>query len=348
MFGRRNALAAITGLFTLACTQAAGPPKATSTEPTRLCVDGAALSPARCRSARDVEALLGDAPVGLLRSRPTPGGAQGAHVVTLVGPGRDIVEAKWRPLSATTPTNDPASERLAHALQAIVLPPEDHVVPPAVTRCLELPGEPPGECELGVLSYWLTGSTTLRDARRAGLLPMPDGGVWSGDPQLFQPTRFASDPAYRRAVAHLNLVAHLIDHGDAHTAQFVLYRDPLHFFLVDNSVAFGVHRNAEMDARQDLSRMIVPALPADTAARLRALRPAELRALAVVDTWQRTPTGLVRLDGHPPLGDPEARVRRADDLVQIGLRASELDALLARVAALQRALADGSLQTFPP
>ena len=323
-----------------ACAGEPGPPKATPTRPTALCV----RDHAPCRSAAEIEARLGERPLEVLRSRPTPGGAQGARVLSLLSPDGEVIEAKWRPLSATTPTNDPAGEVLAYRLQALVLPPEDHVVPPAAVRCLDITGD---GCELGVLSYWLSDAIPLREARRKQVLPTPPGGIWARDPGLYLPTRFRVDPTYRRAVAHLNLVAHLVGHGDAHAAQFVLYRDPLHLFLVDNSVAFGVPRNPQMDDLQDLSHMWVPAIPADTAARLRELEEADVRALAWTDSWERRDGVLRRIRADSIWGDPDARIRREGQRVQIGLSASDVEAVLERVEALERDLRDGTLGVFP-
>ncbi|HJL17608.1 MAG TPA: hypothetical protein RMH99_18230 [Sandaracinaceae bacterium LLY-WYZ-13_1] len=355
----RGARALVAATLALACagepSAARGAlPKGVPTGARPLCV-GPDASPERadCWTPASVEARLLDPDLEVLRVRRLSSGSQDARVWTLwVPPDGAVFEAKARAQSDVTPHNDPTAGTLVHALQALVLAPTDHVVPPTVTRCLEgVPrrhgkGHAPAGCTLVHLSYWLSRSAPLRALRRDGVLRAPDGDPWDPDPRLFDPERFERDPAYRRAIANLNLIVHLIGHGDAHAQQFVAYEDPFHVFLVDSSTAFSMPRNPAMDRRQDLASLIVPALPADTAARVRALERADVEGLAHAVTFERRGGAMRRAEHAAVIGDPDKRVRDPGSRLQIGLRDDEVEALWSRVRGVQRALRERTLGTL--
>jgi hypothetical protein len=232
-------------------------------------------------------------------------------------------------------------------------------VPPVVGRCLpdkayrhalgpevHVETYPGTKCVPGILSYWLTGSMNLRDARREGFFPAPGGDPWHEDPMLYDAERFEADARYRRNLANLNVVAFLMSNRDAHTAQFVLYRDPLHLFLVDNSRAFTVPGNPEMRSRQDLSELVVPSIPRDTAARVDALTRADLERLARMEEYERSDETLRRLAPGDPIGDARQRIRSKGARVQVGLNDADLAGVIERARRLQRALREGAIDTF--
>ncbi len=101
-----------------------------------------------------------------------------------------------------------------------------------------------------------------------------------------------------------------------------------------------------MDDRQDLSELIVPAIPASTARRLRALDREALDTLAVLTTLRREGDGLSVIADAAPFGDLDDRIRDDGERVQIGLTPEEIEGVQARVRTLRDRLNDGSLRVF--
>jgi hypothetical protein len=135
-------------------------------------------------------------------------------------------------------------------------------VPPTVLRCfgIELHDNRFGghdapfegtRCVLGTLSYWIENLTHK--------------GVRDLD-------RFAHDLAYRRAVGNLNVLTFISDHRDTRDANFMITKDRERprVFAVDNGLAFSGLRNPLAWFRPDWHEIIVPSVPRDTIARLRA------------------------------------------------------------------------------
>ncbi|MBO6934230.1 MAG: hypothetical protein JJ863_04625 [Deltaproteobacteria bacterium] len=321
-------------------------------EPTRLCVGGVRSD---CRRPDRIRELLATESLVVVQAAPAPGGAQGAAVLTLRTPDGLTFDVKWRSLGSASRSNDPIAELGADRVQRLVLGPGDLVIPPTAPHCLPAASYERrlghrrdafdgSDCVLGIVSLWLHGAVDMNEARRTGVVP---GEAGDADPGLYDPLRFERDARYRRNVAHLNLVAFLIAHGDAHAGQFVTYRDPPHLFLVDNSVAFGLDHRSAMDERQDLARIVVPSIPRETAARLRALTRTDLDELRVLAELRLEASGrLVATDAGEPFGDPDEGARRQGERVQLGLSPEQIEVVWSRVRLLQASLDDGSLGVF--
>lgn len=322
------------------------------TPPARMC---AGPTSEGCRSAEEIARRMREPDLQIVQAARASGGVQGAAVITLRAPDGTLFDAKWRALASESHFNDPSAELAVVRLQDMILAPGDAVVPPTEAHCFDV--EPYGalrhavepfpetRCVLGFLSYWLSGVVGLGALRRDGLLPSADGRP-AGDPWLFERRRFDQNETYRRNVANLNVIAYLVAHGDAHAGQFVGYREPLHIFLVDSSVAFEMGHRGAMDDRQDLSTLVVPAIPRDTAARLRALDRPALDRLAVLTTLAREGQSLVVVEDGPLFGDPDERLRVEGGRVQIGLTTEEIEGVQERVGVLRDRLRDGSLRIF--
>ena len=352
----RGAMLGLALLVSGATCTVSSPPSVpvTPTRPARLCVGGVTSA---CRTPREVSERLAAAPIRVLRADPLPHGTQGGRILSLETRDGVVFGAKWRAWSMGSRSNAPVLEAAAAELQEMALDPHDYVVPPAEVRCLPSSviraidaddAEPYSDthCALSVLTYWLAGSIGLREAQRRGLLPDPPRDV-SGDPELFSRERFDRDPRYRRNLANLNVMLYLTANGDAHAGQFVLYPEPLHVFAVDHSVAFGLDHRSAMRGRQDLSTLLVPAIPASTAARIRALRKPHIERLAVLASFEERGTRLVRTDPGAPIGDRDASLRTVGPHVQVGLTSSEVAVVQRRLRELQRRLETGELGTFP-
>lgn len=248
------------------------------------------------------------------------------------------LRVKIRPANpgATEFNNEPRYELAAYRLQQAFLDEPDYVVPPTVLRMLPLAQMRPyapkiratfrGVDEvLVVLQYWLKNV--------------------SGPKELWDAQRFASDPAYARHIANLNVLTHLIRHSDTNAGNLLISTWPGNprAFAVDNGVAFaspGSNRGTEW------REVRVPAIPAATVARLRALDLKALQALlAAVATWERRGGAYEPVAGIPPLsGDLGVRVR--SDRVQLGLTRREIQEVDRRRRFLLRRIDKGELGTF--
>lgn len=319
----------------------------------RLCVREVE---APCRPVDAVERLLRQDALVIRGAEQTHGGNQGVIALALEAPGGARLKAKWRSLESASLFNTPAKELAAYHVQRLLLDPRDYVVPPVASHCfaldeyhdavLESAAPLEGtDCVLGFLSYWLIEGITMPEARREGVWPMPPDGADDDDPQLFDARRFEEDPVYRRNLAILNLITHVVNNRDAHAGQFVLYDEPWHAFLVDNSLTFRAVPNPYTMFMQDLSRMHVPAIPADVAARLESLAPADLEALRVIDEYVIDDGRLRRTSPGAPLpGD--AFLRRSGARLQIGLPEADVRETWERIEGVRRALREGRLRTF--
>src|SRR5215510_13639937 len=135
-------LCRITVLLALvvSCSSAAplAAPAAPLTEPTVLCTTA---QNSRCNSAEAVESWLRAPSLQIVGSAPTPGGQQGAKLLTLTvprGTGSIVFRAKWRSLDTESLINDPRKELGAYAVSKLFLDPDEYVVPPTSGHCFEL------------------------------------------------------------------------------------------------------------------------------------------------------------------------------------------------------------------
>jgi len=325
-----------------------GPPAAPLSEPTALC------SPAQrtgCRRAAELEARLATGDLELLGATGSPGGTQGAYVLTLRD-RRDhtVIRAKWRAAGSGGLINVPYRELGAYHVQKLALEPDDAIIPPTAARCLPIEAyrehvdaeaEPtPGtRCVLGFVTYWLEHAMSVADARDDGFLVAGEG--------LYDPERFERDAIYRDSLADLNLVSHLVHHGDAHDGQFVFVSqgDHLVSYSVDHSVAFEAIPNPMLLFRKDWSNIQLPSLNEASVARLRATTQDDIAALHVLAELELQDGMLVGTDPSPPFGDMGESLRRDGDRVQIGLRDDEVASVAQRLRDLMATIDGGELAT---
>lgn len=232
--------------------------------------------------------------------------------------------------------NEPRYELAAYVLQQAFLDEPDFVVPPTALRTL-----PRGE----LLPHAPRARPTFRGADEVLVVVQ----YWlqqvshRGDP--WNPSRFATDPAYAHHVANLNVLTYLIRHGDSNAGNILASAAPGHprAFAVDNGVAFGSPASDRGTAWRDLR---VPALPARTVARLRALDAEALRQrLSVLATWRLEGGRWVLAPAAPRLsGDTGVRIRR--DQVQLGLTRREILDVDQRRRHLLRRVDRGEVGTF--
>ena len=323
------------------------------TPPARLCRRKQILD--SCWSPGEVEEWLRHPKLAIVGSAPTPGGVQDARVLTLRAPGfpPTVFRAKWRAESTATRRNSPRRELAAYAVQKLYLDEQEYVVPPTAPHCFPL-GEyrekvdrkarasfRDTDCVYGILSYWLEDVQSLAAARKAGWFHGARGHAL--DRKLF-----AANQTYRDSIASVNLFTYVIAHADSHAANFVITRDRDEPFVysIDNSLSLGLAVNARLAREDDWSRLKVPALPRAQVARLRAIgdRVDELRSCAELE----------RDDGLLVVTSATDRAKAAptdghdwvDGHLRVGLTASEIAGLRARIAELSARAERGQIELY--
>jgi hypothetical protein len=328
------ALTALSAGGFIACRSTPEPAAALS-PPTHLCRDAHPVAP--CRAAAGVESWLRDPGLAVLGVDDPRNGIQGARVLTLLTQvqGGVVFRAKWRPYSTRDGFNDPLRELAAHAIQKLFLDPHEYVVPPAAGHCFPLafyqltvdenakPTFPTVPCVYGILSYWLEDAQSLEDAQERGLL--------TSDERVFDPARFRKDEAYNRTVAHLNMLTYLIRHADSHPDQFLVAgssRD-IRVYSIDNSVSFGPFENPGVI--ENWSKVLVPAFPRETLARLEELGKTGFDRLATIEQYAIENGQLVPDSPIVRVKPRREAVRWIGRKLQVGLTRSEINGVRRRL-----------------
>lgn len=218
---------------------------------------------------------------------------------------------------ADTFNNVPRYDLAAYELQKLFLDPPEYVVPPTALRMVPIadfekysPGVqktfPPAAQVLAVAQYWLSDIRVIAD--------------------VYDATRFASDPVYARHIGQLNVLTYLIRHGDSNTGNFLIgnaERGP-RVFSIDHGVAFA---SDDSDRGKLWEGLRVSQLPEDTIARLRTITPELLDSrLAILAQWQLRDGLYVPVLPGPNLA-PRRGVRRSGDQLQVGLTRMEIQAI---------------------
>jgi len=256
----------------------------------------------------------------------------------LTATGGETFAIKLRPARRRdTFNNVPRYEVAAYHVQKLFLDPEEYVVPPTVFRAFPLDTASAwGASELEqtyeesdqiffVIQYWLQNVFNPPD-------PL--------DLELFE-----QDPSYARHIANLNVLTYLIQHKDANQGNILLSADPGNprVFSVDNGVTLS---SAESEQGSIWKEMRVPAVPADTVERVRAIDIETLRENLLVFSEHRFEGGhYVPVEVSEPLSRRD-RVRRRGGLLQLGLTERELRSIMRQRARLLSRINFGLLETF--
>jgi len=298
--------------------------------------------------------LMRDPNLEIIDADQTPAGRQKARVLTVIAPtaaGPVRFRVKWRAFSTSHGLNDPRKDVAAYAFQKLFLRPEDYVVPPTVGHCFDIddyrvrlnPKEassfPSVSCVFGTISYWLEDSKNLLDAEKAD---------WIGGDRLFDATTFDRRPSYRRTLADMNLLNHLIGNGDTHWKQFVftaIKNDP-HIYSVDHSISFAPYRSPRLPPRDDWSRLHVPSLARESVERLRRLQRTDLERLAVMEQYAIRNGILVAVAPTEPGEELDAGLRWSSGQLQIGVRIKEIAYVWDRLVKLREAIDRGEVALF--
>jgi hypothetical protein len=213
--------------------------------------------------------------------------------------------------------NVPRYDLAAYELQKLFLDPAEYVVPPTNLRMVELadfakysPGVrrtfPGAEQVLAVVQYWLSDIKSI--------------------PDVYDPARFDADPVYARHIGQLNVLSHLIRHGDSNQGNFLIGNAErgARVFSIDHGVAFDSEESDRGDLWKD---MRVTRLPADTVERLRKITPELLtERLGVLAQWRLEGGSYVAVAKGGNMSENRG-VRRSGDDLQMGLNKSEVRAV---------------------
>ena len=237
---------------------------------------------------------------------------------------------------ADTFNNVPRYDMAAYELQKLFLDPNEYVVPPTALRFVSLaefrkysPGVertfPGAEQVLAVVQYWLQEVKVIAD--------------------VYNAETFATDPVYARHIGQLNIFTDLIDHSDSNAGNFLISRTTpgARVFSIDNGVAFASEESDRGKLWKDLR---VDRLPADTVERLRKITPEVLQqALGVVGQWQLQDGKYVPVPKGENLS-PNQGVRREGDVLQMGLKKSEVSRIARALKNLLEKIDDSDVKTF--
>jgi hypothetical protein len=232
--------------------------------------------------------------------------------------------------------NQPRYELAAYELQKLFLDPDGYVVPPTAIRALPLDmikpyaraarATFPGTTDVfAVVQFWLASVEARQQPYDAG--------------------RFASNAAYARHIANLNVLTYLIRHGDANYGNVLSSSDPANprVFLVDSGIAFA---SPDSDRGVFWRILHVPSIPAATVERLRRMdRAAMERALCVVGQWERQGERMVAVAQGAAI-NASMGVRRRMPVVQMGLTRREVAEVDKRRVKLLERVDRGELRTF--
>jgi hypothetical protein len=237
---------------------------------------------------------------------------------------------------ADTFNNVPRYDMAAYELQKLFLDPGEYVVPPTALRFISLaefskysPGVertfPGADQVLAVVQYWLQEVKVIAD--------------------VYNAETFATDPVYARHIGQLNIFTDLIDHSDSNAGNFLISRTTpgARVFSIDNGVAFASEESDRGKLWKDLR---VDRLPADTVERLRTITPEMLQqTLGVVGQWQLKDGRYVPAPKGENLS-PNQGVRREGDVLQMGLKKSEVGRVARALKNLLEKIDDGDVKTF--
>jgi hypothetical protein len=237
---------------------------------------------------------------------------------------------------ADTFNNVPRYDMAAYELQKLFLDPNEYVVPPTALRFVSLaefskysPGVvrtfPGADQVLAVVQYWLQEVKVIAD--------------------VYNAETFATDPVYARHIGQLNIFTDLIDHSDSNAGNFLISRTTpgARVFSIDNGVAFASEESDRGKLWKDLR---VDRLPADAVERLRKITPEVLQqTLGVVGQWQLKDGKYVPVPKGENLS-PNQGVRREGEVLQMGLKKSEVSRIARALKNLLKKVDDGDVKTF--
>jgi hypothetical protein len=256
------------------------------------------------------------------------------QVAVLVFPGYMPLRVKWAaaPRGADSFNNRPRFEIAVYELQKMFLDEEDYVVPPTVVRAMPMDEYPRKDAVLTtfrgidavvvLMQYWLSNVT---------------------DEDVYDKDRIEDDSVYARHLAGMNILTYLVRHADANPGNFLISTaGNARVFAVDNGVSFG----EISDRPDDWRKMRTDRLRRGTVERLRGISEEDLhQALGVLAQFEVRGGQLVQVAPTENLS-PGNGVRRADDVIQLGLTTREIGRVHGRLQDLLEDIDEGKYEIF--
>jgi hypothetical protein len=324
--------------------QAGAPPEVTP--PSVLCEDPLLEPGDFCLPVDTLESVGGRRDIEVLHVGIASGGTSRPNTLYVRVPETEtnetlVIKGKWAnpPTGGDGFNNSPRREIAAYQIQSLFLEADQYVVPVTMGRCVPVERHarviglaeatfPGTDCVYGAFAYWVQDVTPegARDFERA-----------------------ERDPAYREALARLNLFTYVISHRDGRDANFLVSKDPARprVLSIDNDLAFRGFKNPFTYGpfMRDWSKIQVDALPRGNVERLRQVTRADLDRMLVVEQYEVVDGLLVGVPPGPPLSD-RGGVQFDGRIVQIGLDRAEVDGIDRRIRKLLERVDAGEIDTF--
>lgn len=258
-----------------------------------------------------------------------------AHTAT--DPAAFKIKVRRAGPGASSFNNEPRYELAALEISRLLYPPGEDVVPPIALRSESFPAfyaiDPAGveawrgtNAALFMVQCWLEGAKPHR--------------------LEIDRSRFATDPAYARAISRLNVLTYLIEHKDSNLGNVMLTGEgeTVRAWAIDNGVAFD---SAESDVGVFWRNLRVDAVDRALADRLRSLTLEELRArLGVIAQYELVDSRWQPRERGANL-DARRGVRRRANQLQLGLTSAEINSIERRRQRLVRRIDKGEISLLP-
>lgn len=273
----------------------------------------------------------------VLEVKGAGGGVTGASRIKVQYDDGTKLKLKWKPVPAGSAdgwNNSPRKEMAVYEVQRWIADEDEFLVPTLAPHCLAFdeyrPIDPHAKasidgsrCVLGVVAVWLEN------------VEAPE--------VLWDPKRFASEPAYARSMADFNVLTYLVEHKDGRRGNILESTDPAdrRVFAVDNGIAFDPFPWNFLVT--NWNRLRVPWIRKDTVERLRKVDKAMIERLGVVAELEKNADGIYEVVPPGPNMDPRDGVRRRGNRIQFGLEKDELRDLGERLQSLLKKVDSGKI-----
>lgn len=286
----------------------------------------------------DIEHALWHEPITIIQAEPAQAGGDGTQAVLLQRGEAPPLRVKVRPAPRGGEAfgNQPRYEVAAYQVQKLFLDPAQYVVPPTAVRCLPLDA---------YQAFDPFAEPTFANTASVLFVLQHHLAAASAD-KLFDQDRFKKDPMYARHLGHLLVFTYLIKHNNSNRDNTIISGDPAdpRLFSVENSTAF----DAPAASRHGHAwrRFPVTRLPAEPIGRLRSVTLDAVReALAVIVQFRVEDGQLIPMESTENFNIRQG-VRRAEDMIQLGLTEKEIRDLYTRLEDLLRLVGIGRIETF--